>query len=75
MVNYQKDPEHWGAVRVFDGMPNYVGDVIDGMTVIYVKKNTSFIDMFGNIVDMPLNSTGHPFYAEGYYRAAWDLRC
>lgn len=75
MVNYQKDPEHWGTVRVFDGMPNYVGDVIDGMTIIYVKKNTSFIDMFGNIVDMPLNSTGHPFYAEGYYRAAWDLRC
>lgn len=75
MANYQQDPPEWRAIRVFDGIPNYVNEVINGMTVIYHKKTNSFTDMFGNTVDMPVNSNGHTYYAEGYYRAAWDLRC
>jgi len=75
LVNYQVDPPTWEDIRIFDGIPNYVGEVINGMIVINLKKTNSFIDMFGNIVDMPVNSNGHPYYAEGYYRAAWDLRC
>ena len=72
MVN-SNDPKTWGQVKIFDGMPNYANEVINGMTIIYHKKSSSFIDMFGNNVEMPLNDT-RLYYAEGYYRAAWDLR-
>lgn len=67
------DPKPWGKIRMFDSIPNNVSEVIDGMSITDYKKGSSFIDMFGNIVEMPLNGKSL-YYAEGYYRAAWDLR-
>lgn len=73
MVNALQDPDGWGKVNIFDGIPNYVSEVINGMTITHYKKSNSFIDMFGNNVEMPMNDK-RLYYAEGYYRAAWDLR-
>lgn len=70
------DPKAFNDVKIFDGIPHHVQEVTNGCSISHGKESsTTFTDMFGRNVQMATNSDGRLFCAEGYNRAAWDMRC
>lgn len=70
------DPIAFNNVKIFDGIPHHVQEVTNGCSISHGKESsTTFTDMFGRNVQMATNSDGRLFCAEGYNRAAWDMRC